>query len=211
MRKMLKALAVALAVATSASLASASELVPAAGLESVPVPAFQRIDEVHYTGTTGQRDALMQPILPLMNVSAGSTTTISQIGRDNFATAGVEGSRSLAAIAQIGSNNRAVQAIEGNSSALLLVQAGRNNNVIQASQGNDNFQIVGVAGSNNNVGYIQSGNELGGVLGVSGVNSNVIAFQNGDSARFLMPANLTGLRNQTVVIVPGRMYVFPNR
>ena len=71
--------------------------------------------------------------------------------------------------------------------------------------------LVGVSGNNNNVGYIQSGNDLAGVLNVQGANSNVLAFQNQNSANFLMPNKVSNLNNATVVIVPGRMYVFPHK
>jgi hypothetical protein len=155
-------------------------------------------------------EVLMQPILPLVAGSAGSTTTINQVGLNNYATAGVEGAANLTVIEQSGSHNRAVQAIQGNNSALLLVQGGTNNNVLQASVGDRNFQMVGVSGQNNNVGYVQMGNDLAGALDVTDAqNATVLAFQTPQSGRYLMPTGLHGLKNATVVIVPGRMYVLP--
>lgn len=195
MRKVLKAGLVALALSMAASSAF----------------GFEMYLESQYEATETEFSPLMAPILPLMASSARSTTNIMQVGTNNFAAAGVEGTGSVALIAQEGARNRAVQAIQGNSSALVLVQSGTDNNVLQVSNGDRNLQLVGVAGNNNNVGYIQSGSDLAGVLSVQGSNSNVVAFQNQNSANFLMPNKVSNLHNATVVIVPGRMYVFPNR
>jgi hypothetical protein len=154
--------------------------------------------------------ALMQPISPFAMGQAQTTTSITQIGENNFATSSVEGKSSLSLIEQSGTRNRAVQAIEGHNSALLLVQGGTNNNVLQASRGNNNFQLVGVSGQNNNVGYVQVGDNLAGVLDVRGsTNSTVIAVQTPQSGNYMMPTGLRGLQNTAVVIVPGRMYVIP--
>lgn len=154
--------------------------------------------------------ALMQPISPFTMGEAQTTTAITQIGQNNFATSSVEGSSNLSLIEQSGTRNRAVQAIEGHNSALLLVQGGANNNVLQASRGNNNFQLVGVSGQNNNVGYVQVGDNLAGVLDVRGsTNSTVIAVQTPQSGNYMMPTGLRGLQNTAVVIVPGRMYVIP--
>jgi hypothetical protein len=153
---------------------------------------------------------LMQPISPFVNGDAQTTTTIAQIGENNFATARVTGESNLSVIGQSGSRNRAVQAIEGHNSAMLLVQGGSNNNVLQASKGDNNFQLVGVSGNNNNVGYVQVGNSLAGALDVTGAsNSTVLALQTPASGNYLMPTGLRGLQNTVVVIVPGRMYVIP--
>lgn len=157
-----------------------------------------------------QLEVLMQPIQPLVAGSAGSTTTINQIGLNNYANAGIEGAANLTVIEQSGSNNRAVQAIQGSNSALLLVQGGSNNNVLQASIGDRNFQAVAVSGQNNNVGYVQMGDGLAGALDVTDAqNATVLALQTPQSGRYLMPTGLHGLKNATVVIVPGRMYVLP--
>lgn len=157
-----------------------------------------------------QLEALMQPILPLIVGNARSTTTINQVGADNYAAAGLKGVASLALIDQQGERNRAVQAIQGNNSALLLVQGGTDNNVLQAAIGDRDFQLVGVSGRNNNVGYVQIGNDLVGALDVRNAqNATVLALQTPQSGRYLMPTGLRGLQNATVVIVPGRMYVLP--
>lgn len=155
---------------------------------------------------------LMQPILPFVGGSAGSTTGIIQLGDGNYANSSVQGTGSLALIQQAGTSNRAIQAIEGASSAMLLVQGGSNNSVFQASQGNDNFQLVGVSGRNNQIAYIQRGDNLAGALDVrDSVNSTVVAFQTPQSGNYMMPTGLRGLENKTVVVVPGRMYVLPKR
>lgn len=155
-------------------------------------------------------DSLMEPILPLVSGSAGSTTSINQVGVGNYANAGTQGIANLAVIDQSGARNRAVQAIQGNNSAMLLVQGGSNNNVLQASVGDRNFQAVAVSGQNNSVGYVQMGNDLAGALDVTNAqNATVLALQTPQSGRYLMPTGLSGLKNATVVIVPGRMYVLP--
>lgn len=155
---------------------------------------------------------LMTPIEPLVGTSAGSTTGIIQLGNSNTASSMVQGSGSLALVQQAGNNNRAVQAIDGSNSAMLLVQGGSNNSVAQVSQGNNNFQLVGVSGSNNEVAYVQSGDFLAGALDVrNSTNSTVLAFQTPQSGNYMMPSGLNGLKNQVVVVVPGRMYVLPKR
>ncbi|TDK29682.1 hypothetical protein E2F50_22350 [Rhizobium deserti] len=155
---------------------------------------------------------LMQPIMPIVGGATGSTTGIIQIGQNNYANSGIQGTGSLALIQQSGANNRAVQAIEGSSSALLLVQGGTNNSVVQASRGDNNFQLVGVSGNNNQVAYIQTGDNLAGALDVrDSVNSTVVAVQTPQSGNYMMPTSLRGLENKTVVVVPGRMYVVPKR
>lgn len=155
---------------------------------------------------------LMQPIMPLLGGSTGSNTGIIQIGSNNHASSGIDGTGSLALIQQAGSNNRAVQAIEGSNSALLLVQGGTNNSVLQASVGDNNFQLVGASGSNNQIAYIQKGDNLAGALDVrDSVNSTVVAIQTPQSGNYMMPTGLRGLENKTVVVVPGRMYVLPKR
>lgn len=151
---------------------------------------------------------LMKPIAPFVAAGAPNTTTINQVGTDLFAHAAVEGSSNLTLIQQSGSNNRAVQAVAGNQTALLLQQSGSNNSTLQLSVGNDNFQLLGVSGQNNDVAYIQAGNELAGALKVGGENASVLALQTDASHKYLMPVGLNGLKNQVVVIVPGRMYVF---
>ncbi|WP_126009629.1 MULTISPECIES: hypothetical protein [Georhizobium] len=178
--------------------ASALELLPTAPESGVPTPAI-----------VGQ---LMEPINPFVSGQAGNTTSIQQIGSYNAATSAIEGHSSASLIDQSGSRNRAVQAIDGHNSALLLVQGGSNNSVVQASRGDNNFQLVGVSGNNNNVGYVQVGSNLAGVLDVrNSVNTNVVAIQTPSSGNFMMPSGLNGLSNANVVIVPGRMYVLPNR
>lgn len=172
------------------------------------------IDQAHYTGQPTQTivSALMEPISPFTLGQAQTTTSISQIGSNNFATSSVAGNSSLSVIEQAGSRNRAAQAIEGHNSALLLVQGGTNNNVLQASRGNNNFQLVGVSGHNNNVGYVQLGDNLAGVLDVRGsTNSTVMAVQTPQSGNYMMPTGLRNLHNTAVVVVPGRMYVMPIR
>lgn len=154
---------------------------------------------------------LMEPILPLVANGASTTTSVLQLGVDNYAASSVSGDASFAGIVQGGDRNRAVQAIQGSNSAMLLVQGGTDNNVFQASAGDNNFQLValGESSKNNNVGYIQVGNELAGALNVgNSQNSTVMALQTEQSGRYLMPAGISGLNNQVVVIVPGRMYVF---
>jgi hypothetical protein len=178
-----------------------------AGAEGIKI-----IDQSEYTGqeATDVIGALMQPINPFITGAAQTTTSITQIGENNFATSSVEGTSSLSLIEQSGTRNRAVQAIEGHNSALLLVQGGTNNNVLQASRGDNNFQLVGVSGQNNNVGFVQVGDNLAGVLDVRGsTNSTVIAVQTPQSGNYMMPTGLRGLQNTAVVIVPGRMYVIP--
>ena len=155
---------------------------------------------------------LMQPIMPFVGGSTGSNTGIIQIGSNNHANSGIDGTGSLALIQQAGNNNRAIQAIEGSNSALLLVQGGTNNSVVQVSRGNNNFQLVGVSGTNNEVAYVQSGDFLSGALDVrNSTNSTVLAFQTPQSGNYMMPSGLNGLKNQVVVVVPGRMYVLPKR
>ncbi|PZM08177.1 hypothetical protein [Rhizobium tubonense] len=154
--------------------------------------------------------SLMEPIQPYASNNGTSTTTILQLGANNYANADVTGQASLAVIKQSGVNNRATQAIDGNNSALLLVQGGSNNSVVQAAKGNNDFQLVGVSGNNNTVAYIQSGDNLAGALDVRNANNTtVVAIQTPQSGRFLMPTGISGLQNQNVVVVPGRMYVFP--
>lgn len=150
---------------------------------------------------------LMQPIMPVLGGSTGSNTGIIQIGQNNYANSSIDGAGSLALIQQSGANNRAVQAIEGSSSALLLVKGGTNNSAIQASRGDNNFQLVGVSGNNNQIAYIQTGDNLAGALDVrDSVNSTVVAIHTPQSGNYMMPTGLRGLKNKTVVVVPGRMY-----
>lgn len=151
--------------------------------------------------------APVQALRPGEAPGAGSTTMISQLGTGNFATAGIVGANSATAITQSGENNRAVQAIQGNNSAMLLVQSGTGNNVVQSSIGNNNTQLLGVSGTNNDVAFLQVGNHLGGAMAVGGENSAVVALQTGNH-NFMMPSGINGLKNQVVVVVPGRMYVF---
>lgn len=122
------------------------------------------------------------------------------------------GGGNLSLISQSGDNNRAVQAIQGENSTLLLSQGGSNNSVVQASRGDNNFQLVAVSGNNNDVAYLQAGNNLGGALDVrNSQNSSVLAVQTNQSAGFMMPSGISGLNNQVVVVVPGRMYVLPKK
>jgi hypothetical protein len=154
--------------------------------------------------------SLMEPIQAYAGNIGSSSTNILQLGSNNYANADVTGQGSLTVIKQSGVNNRATQAIDGNNSALLLVQGGSNNNVVQAAKGNNDFQLVGVSGSNNTVAYIQSGDNLAGALDVRNANNTtVVAIQTPQSGRFLMPTGINGLQNANVVVVPGRMYVFP--
>jgi hypothetical protein len=153
---------------------------------------------------------LMEPIQPFTSGNGGSTTSILQLGANNYANADVTGKGSLAIIQQSGVNNRASQAIDGNNSALLLVQGGSNNSVYQAAKGDNDFQLVGVSGHNNEVAYIQNGDNLAGALDVRNAqNATVVAIQTPQSGNYLMPSGLNGIKNATVVVVPGRMYVFP--
>ena len=153
---------------------------------------------------------LLVPIQALRpGEGASSTTMISQLGEGNFAAVGTVGTNNFAGVAQSGSNNRAVQAIHGTGSAMLLVQSGTGNNVVQSAIGNNNTQLLGVTGTNNDVAYLQVGNNLGGVMSVGGENSAVVALQTPGSSNYMMPSGLRGLQNQIVVVVPGRMYVFP--
>lgn len=151
---------------------------------------------------------LMAPIAPFVADGMPNTTTINQVGSGLIAHSTIEGASNFSYIQQSGSNNRAVQAIAGNNTALLLDQSGNDNSVLQASVGNDNFQLVGVSGQGNDVAYVQAGNDLAGALSVGGRNSAVLAVQTSASGNYLMPAGLNGLKDQVVVIVPGRMYVF---
>ncbi len=165
-----------------------------------------------YQTNTADVHGLMQPIMPLLGGFTGSNTGIIQIGSNNHANSGIDGTGSLALIQQAGTGNRAVQAIEGNNSALLLVQGGTNNSVLQASAGDNNFQLIGASGSNNQIAYIQKGDNLAGALDVrNSVNSTVVAIQTPQSGNYMMPTGLRGLENKTVVVVPGRMYVLPKR
>jgi hypothetical protein len=150
---------------------------------------------------------LLVPAQNLRTNGTGSTTMISQLGTGNFASAGIIGSNSAAAITQSGSNNRAVQAIQGSDSAMLLVQSGEGNSVVQTSIGHDNTQLLGVSGTNNDVAFVQVGDHLGGAMSVGGQDSAVVALQTGNN-NYMMPSGINGLKNQVVVIVPGRMYVF---
>lgn len=197
------------------ALAAASVLaVSCFGAQAQETPlGFQFIPSDNGTRSEARAEqivtSLMQPVMPFIDGRAEQTTTIAQLGTANYASSFVEGAGNLSLIAQGGSNNRAVQTIQGNSSALLLAQGGTNNSVLQASVGNQNFQLVGVSGNNNNVGYVQIGDGLAGALDVRGANNaNVFALQTPDSSRYLMPSGLRGLQNATVVIVPGKMYVF---
>jgi hypothetical protein len=152
---------------------------------------------------------LMAPIQPFVSGNSGSTTSIQQIGINNYATSGIDGKGSLALIQQSGVNNRAVQAINGSNSAALLVQGGANNSVAQVINGDRDFQLVGVSGSNNQIAYVQHGDDLAGALAIGGSNNTVVAIQTPSSGRYLMPVGINGLSNATVVIGPGKMYVFP--
>jgi hypothetical protein len=182
----------------------------AAALLSAPAAsaAEQLLGEAVTSTAVGA--SLMEPIQPYLNNSGSSSTTILQLGTDNYASADLTGKGSLAVIKQSGVNNRATQAIDGNNSALLLVQGGSNNSVVQAAKGNNDFQLVGVSGNNNQVAYIQSGDNLAGALDVRNANNTtVVAIQTPQSGRFLMPTGISGLQNQNVIVVPGKMYVFP--
>lgn len=203
MRWFFRAVVITLGLMTGAHAQTSQDLlVPAASQDLIVREDF------NHPRAQERLDALMEPILPLMAGDAGSTTSITQIGRHHFASSSIEGAGSLSLIDQSGARNRAVQAIQGNNSALLLVQGGSDNNVLQASIGDDNFQLVGVSGQNNNVGYVQIGNDLAGALDVRGAqNATVLALQTPVSGNYLMPTGLRGLKNATVVIVPGRMYV----
>ena len=165
----------------------------------------------NYETNTASVQALMEPIQQFVGGNQ-SNTGIIQIGQNNYANSGIEGTGSLSLIQQSGSGNRAVQTIEGSNSALLLVQGGTNNSVLQASQGDNNFQLVGVSGNNNQIAYIQKGDNLAGALDVrDSKNSTVLAIQTPQSGNYMMPAGLRGLENKTVIVVPGRMYVLPKR
>ncbi|MCS3744076.1 hypothetical protein [Rhizobium sp. BK661] len=154
--------------------------------------------------------SLMEPIQPYVAGNGGSTSSILQLGDGNAADISVSGSANFSSIQQSGQNNRAIQSIEGNNSALLLVQGGKNNSVVQAAKGDNDFQLVGVSGSNNQVAYVQVGDNLAGALDVRNAqNTTVVALQTPQSGRYLMPTGLNGIKNATVVVVPGRMYVFP--
>lgn len=184
----------------------------AAAMLSAPLASAEGIKLLDQETAGSLISPLMEPISPFVNGDARTTTSITQLGNDNYASASVTGESNLAVIGQAGSRNRAVQAIEGHNSAMLLVQGGSNNNVLQASRGDNNFQLVGVSGSNNNVGYVQVGDNLAGALDVTNAsNSTVVALQTPASGRYLMPTGLRGLQNTTVIIVPGRMYVIPRR
>lgn len=191
------------ALALSAQMALANDVI---GLDGRPVEG-----PYGFLGTQAAQEQLLElmaPIAPLTANGAPNTTTINQVGVGLVAHSSIEGQSNLSYISQTGSNNRAVQAISGNNSALLLDQSGNGNSVLQASVGNENFQMVGVSGQGNEVAYVQAGNELAGALQVGGRNSSVMAIQTEASGRYLMPVGLNGLRNQVVVVVPGRMYVF---
>ncbi len=152
---------------------------------------------------------IMAPIAPLLG-GAGSTTLISQVGADNTATAMANGAGSLALIAQQGDGNAAYQSVVGNNSAALLLQGGTGNSVLQMIKGDRDVQLVGVSGANNQVAYLQYGNDLAGALDVTNSNNSaVFALQTEQSGRYLMPSGFSGLNNQVVIIVPGRMYVLP--
>jgi hypothetical protein len=154
--------------------------------------------------------SLMEPIQPFVAGSGSSTTSILQLGNGGYASSDVSGKGSLSVIQQSGVNNRAVQSIDGNNSAALLVQGGSNNSVLQAQKGDNDFQLVGVSGNNNQVAYIQKGDNLAGALDVRNAqNATVVAIQTPQSGNYLMPSGLNGIQNATVVVVPGRMYVFP--
>jgi hypothetical protein len=154
-------------------------------------------------------NSLMTPVQPFVSGNGGSTTSIQQIGVNNYATSGIDGNGSLAVIQQSGTNNRAVQAINGSNSAALLVQGGSDNSVVQAINGDRDFQLVGVSGNNNQIAYVQNGDDLAGALTIGGSNNTVLAIQTPASGRYLMPVGINGLSNATVVIGPGKMYVFP--
>jgi hypothetical protein len=176
------------------------------------IAAAQNLLVADYDTNPAAVQGLMQPIMPFLGGTSGSSAGIIQIGSNNYANSGINGTGSLALIQQAGANNRAVQAIEGSNSALLLVQGGTNNSVLQASAGDNNFQLVGVSGNNNQIAYIQKGDNLAGALDVrDSVNSTVVAFQTPQSGNYMMPSGLRGLENKTVVVVPGRMYVLPKR
>lgn len=161
---------------------------------------------------TASLNALMQPIQPFLTGAAQTTSSITQIGRSNFASSNVSGASNLSVIDQGGERNRAIQAIQGSNSALLLVQGGRDNSVVQAAIGDRNFQLVGVSGNNNSVAYVQVGNDLAGALDVTNAsNATVLALQTPQSGRYLQPTGLRGIQNAVVIIGPGRMYVFPTQ
>ena len=202
----LAAVAVGLGLIAAPALAqnmpSTSDIV---GMTVDPIAA----GEHSYTTSAEQLGMVLSPLIQLQSTAGtGSTSLISQVGTGNFANSGIAGVGSLTAIAQSGTNNRAVQAIQGNSSAMLLVQSGSNNNVLQASRGDSNLQMLGVSGNNNDVAYLQVGNGLSGAMNVGGSNSAVFALQTPSSGNYMMPSGLSGLRDQVVIVVPGRMYVF---
>lgn len=202
----LAAVAIGLGLVATPALAqnmpSTSDIV---GMAVDPITA----GEHSYTTSPEQLGLVLAPLIQLQSTAGtGSTSLISQVGTTNYATAGVNGVGSLTAIAQSGTNNRAVQAIQGNSSAMLLVQSGANNNVLQASRGDNNMQMLGVSGNNNDVAYLQVGNDLAGAMNVGGSNSAVFALQTPSSGNYMMPTGLSGLKDQVVIVVPGRMYVF---
>jgi hypothetical protein len=188
---------------------AAATMVLGAGLGLSPAAA-----ENLMVGTGGgilaDTPSLMAPVASITGDVGTGRSAISQNGIGNFADSSVTGAGNLSLIAQEGSNNRAIQTIEGANTALLLAQGGSNNSVLQASKGDNNFQAVAVSGSNNDIAYIQAGNNLGGILDVRNAqNSSVVALQTNQSAGFLMPSGISGLKNQMVVVVPGRMYGLP--
>jgi hypothetical protein len=188
--------------------ASAQDFPSTADIMGMPAEPLAA-GEHSYTTSPEQLGIVLTPLTQLKPLTgSGSTTMISQIGNTNFANAGVEGTGNAAMIAQSGTNNRAVQAIQGSNSAMLLVQSGNDNNVLQASKGSNNAQMLGVSGSNNDVAYLQVGNDLAGAMNVGGSNSAVFALQTPGSGNYMMPSGLTGLKDQVVIVVPGRMYVF---
>jgi len=149
---------------------------------------------------------LMQPIVPL---TAGlSTFNVASGSGEILSITGSNGNR--AAILQSDRNNRTVQAIFGTGNHLIAGINGRGNNVLQMSVGHNNSQNLGVTGQNNNVAFVQRGNNMNANLLVDNArNANVIAIQAHPNQ--LMPISISGLRNTTVIVGPGRMYVFPHR
>ncbi len=197
-------------MATAAAIAATLAVASIARAENLLVPQEQQSPALLDSQRAGAvLNELMAPIQPFVAGNSGSTTSVQQIGLNNYATSGIDGRGSLAVIEQSGVNNRAVQAVAGNNSAALLVQGGNDNSVVQAINGDRDFQLVGVSGSNNQVAYVQNGNDLAGALNIGGSNNTVVAIQTPGSGRYLMPVGISGLSNATIVIGPGKMYVFP--
>jgi len=195
--------------AAGAAVAVILAVAPAARAENLLVQPDQTPGLLDADKAGPILNSLMTPVQPFVSGNGGSTTSIQQIGLNNYANSAIDGNGSLALIQQSGTNNRATQAINGSNSAALLVQGGSDNSVVQAINGDRDFQLVGVSGSNNQIAYVQNGNDLAGALTIGGSNNTVLAIQTPASGRYLMPVGINGLSNATVVIGPGKMYVFP--